>query len=398
MLILPDVPRSDWRAPSLALPKDMFGRENRTRFRLTARLDDGAIRWRGWFDSRDDADAFLYALILHLDGVPMPRADWHLPSPMWSPDLGEGLTYDFATVTFLVAPTGSNQTYNKPADFNDASNLIETIGGGASGGAVLTLSANSGAASGGAGAAYNRKANLTLGATATYQIAAGGASVTTGTTGTATRSDGNNGGDTWFNNATLAGSSCGSKGGGKGFGKIGGVDAAASTHGASASGTGDSGFNGGDGGAVNAGVNLKGATGGAGAGGAVGAGNSSTASASNPGVATAGASGDIGSGGSGSAASTTGTSSAGGNGTEWDGSHGSGGGSGGSLVSATNPAVSGAGGNYGAGSGGAVRTTSTTNSGTSGLAGSGIIVITYTPAPHAMPFQFTSFNASLAPR
>ena len=51
-LLLPMRP-AEWRQPSQR--KAIFGIEDQTRFRLTARLNDGFIAWRGWFDSREDA-------------------------------------------------------------------------------------------------------------------------------------------------------------------------------------------------------------------------------------------------------------------------------------------------------------------------------------------------------
>src|SRR5689334_21016397 len=97
MLILPDrtQPRArilmpvrphEWRTPSLAQPKDVFGRENCTRFCITARLHDGHIAWRGWFDDRDDADAFFYAAIA--GSLRVERALWDLPAEVWTPREG----------------------------------------------------------------------------------------------------------------------------------------------------------------------------------------------------------------------------------------------------------------------------------------------------------------------
>jgi hypothetical protein len=75
MIILPDknIPRAkflmpvhskEWRTPSLAQPKDVFGNENVTKFRINAKSNDGVVVWSGWFDDREDFDAFLHAIVL----------------------------------------------------------------------------------------------------------------------------------------------------------------------------------------------------------------------------------------------------------------------------------------------------------------------------------------------
>lgn len=341
--VLPPVADREWRTPSQAQPKDAAGNENRTRFRLTARLHDGHVAWRGWFDDRDDADAFLWALAagtLHIE-----RELWRLPAPWWHPDLGEGLAYNFATVSFLTSPTGSNQTYNVPSDWNSSNNTVEVIGAGGGGAKSNT---SGGAAGGGGGGAYSKQTNISLtpGGTATYRIGSGGAVQTS--SGTA----GNAGGDTWFNGATLGASSVGAKGGGGGPGT--------SNGGAASSGVGSVKYSGGGGGARS----LSGSGGGTGGGGAAGLnGNGNTAGA---GETDPGGSGDAGFGGAGGNYNST----VGGNGTEWT-THGSGGGGGAFR----------AGGNYGGGGGGA------SSGGTSGAGRAGLIVITYTPATSLMPFR-----------
>ena len=91
-----------------------------------------------------------------------------------------------------------------PEDWNNASNTIECIGGGGGG---ISQSVSGGlAGGGGGGGAYSLKNNVSLtpGATVALQIGTGGAAGVT-TPGT--------GGDTWFNGASLAASSCGAKGG-----------------------------------------------------------------------------------------------------------------------------------------------------------------------------------------
>src|SRR5215472_3001634 len=206
MIILPDrsAPRAKLLLPQRRLEWDQpsqrvgFGIPDQTRFRLTAFLDDGAIRWRGWFDDREDADAFLFAMAcgsLHYE-----RELWRLPNPWWHPDLGEGVHYDFATVTFLTSSPGTNVSWPVPSDYNSANNLAETVAGGGGGGS------GTGGAGGGA---YSAIANLTLtpSGTATRRVGVAGAG------GVAGSGSGVTGGDSWFNGTTLANSSVGSKGG-----------------------------------------------------------------------------------------------------------------------------------------------------------------------------------------
>lgn len=355
--ILRPVPKKEWRAPSAAQPKDRFGNESQVRFRVRAKLDDGHIVWRGWFDDREDFDAFLFAIAS--GNLHQQPALWHLPTPMWSPELDPHLTYDFATVTFLVSPTGSNQTFTSPSDWNNSNNIIELIAGGGSG-AFAQLSRHG---TGGGGGEYGKTTNFTFATpgttTATYQIGAGGAAQASSGT------NGNNGGDTWFNGTTQAGATLGAIHGNAGVvangsqtGGSGGTGGVGTTHNA-----------GGRGGNLTAAAGNPGGSGGGGAGGGTGAGNQGVDSAATSG-STNGGSGDAGSGGA------AGTSPGGtaGNGTEWDASHGSGGGGGGNQTGGTGSG--GPGGNYGGGGGG----TSSTGAPTSGAGIQGIVVITYTPA------------------
>lgn len=345
--VLMPVPERQWREPSEAQSKDQFGNQNCTRFRLTARLNDGFVRWRGWFDSRDDADAFLFALAMQIiDGTPVPVEMWRLPSPWWHPDIGEGLTYDFATLTFLTSPTGSNQTFTSPADWGNSQNTVETLGGGGQGPSTGNITA-----SGGGGGEYRTLgalgANFTFAApgitTATYQIGAV------------------NGGQSWWNASTFGASTLGSNGGSAGTTSAG---ASASGGAGGTGGVGGTGNAGGRGGNVSGNTHSS-ASGGGGAGGGIGAGNNG-ADITNPGGNTSGngGTGDAGSGGAGGVGAGTG----GGLGTEWDGTHGSGGGGAGNSGGG-----SGSGGNYGGGGG------SNTGLGGVGTGSSGIIVLTYTP-------------------
>lgn len=361
MIILPDrnIPRAkllmpvhdrEWRVPSQAQAKNIFGHENRTRFRITARLNDGHIKWRGWFDDRADADVFLWAIATGTLGY--ERALWDLPTPWWHPGIGEGLAYDFATVTFLTSTNAANQTDTVASDWNSANNSIEVIAAGGSGG----LGASGVNAGGAAGAGYSKTSNISLtpGGSATYRLPAGGASITSpdGTSG-------NTGGDAWYNGATLAASSVGAKGGPGGNGSSTASGGAITAADNPTNGIGDTKFSGGNGGARN-GTTTSGAGGGA-------AGPSGTGG---NGSATTGGTGGNGSGGAGGSSGAVPT--VGSNGTEFDATHGSGGGGGGGGNAAV---VGAAGGNYGGGGGGTSR-----GSGNTGVGGPALIVKTYTAA------------------
>lgn len=357
-LILRPVPKREWRQPSQR--QTTFGIENVTRFSITARLDDGHIVWRGWFDDRDDADAFLWAMAtgsLHYQ----PEL-WRLPTPWWHPDLGEGLTYDFLTNVFLTASPGSNQTFTSPSDWINASNSVETIGGGASGGVAVDNTGTK-SSTGGGGGAWNKITNFSFAApgttTATYQCGVGPAGVFNGTNGVG--SDGVNGGDTWFNATTLAGSSVGSKGGVKGTRAN--ATVAGGAGGVGASGVGTSNNNGGRGGTETA--PGLGVTGGGGAAGSSAAGGNG-GDGNNPG-------GDqtIGGQGNGILGGLGGSGSVGADGTEWDATHGSGGGGGGLFSVGTGYA----GGLYGGGGGGVNANTAT--GGTGGSGRQGIVRLSY---------------------
>lgn len=319
--ILLPTPEWQWREPSQSS-------QRRTMFRLRAYRTSGHLEWEKWYTDRQELD---WAL-------------WDISIGGWT-----GLLYNFATISFLASPTGSNQTYTSPADWNNSSNQIETLGAGASGATLSGQPTNKG--TGGGGGAYNTISNFTFATpgttTATYQIGTAGISVVV-LTGIA-------GGDTWFNGTTLAGSSVGSKGGGPGQWGNAAAQVVGGTGGVAASGVG-SGFNGGRGGNTTA-TASNAATGGGGAAGKNGAGNQGVDGLGN----TNGGSGDAGNGGAG------GSDAVGGNGTEWSASYGSGGGGGGSSTTGRT------GGTYGAGGGGKIGTNS-------GAGSSGLIVITYTPS------------------
>src|SRR5438105_2792405 len=124
-LLLPQR-RLEWDQPSARL--STFGERNQTKFCLSARLTDGFLVWRGWFEDREDVDAFLWALASGT--LRFERALWDLPTPSCCPGLGEAISYCLATVTFVASGT----TFSIPSDWT-SSNIIETIGAGGNGGA-----------------------------------------------------------------------------------------------------------------------------------------------------------------------------------------------------------------------------------------------------------------------
>jgi hypothetical protein len=401
MIILPDknVPRAkflmpvharEWRSPSLAQPKDQFGRENSTIFRVRSRLHDGHVVWQGCFRDRADFDAFMWAIANGT--LKYERALWRLPTPHWHPDLDPQISYDFATLVFLVAPTGSNQTWTSPSDWDSSNNSIQTIGGGASGGAGANSAIGATrAGTGGGGGAWNRITNHAITSpgtdTRTYQIASGGAAVVASSPSLV---NGNAGNDTWFGATSLASANVGSKGGSPGVGASG--NASGGAGGVGASGVGSSSNNGGAGGGHSSGSgsgNTHG-LGGGGAAGPNGAGNAGGSIATAGGSSSNGGSGDAGFGGSAGAGAHNAGAGNGGNGTEFDATHGSGGGGGGNSRAGAGTSTAGAGGNYGAGGGGAASNNTGSGTATSGLGRQGIIAITYTPLA-AAPTRY-SFN------
>lgn len=373
-MILPEVPKSQWRTPSLAQPKDMLGNENQTKFRVDARANDGGIVWRGWFDDRDDADAFFYAAIV--GSLKYEKQLWNLCSPNWQPYLDEIISYDFATVTFLSTPTGSNQTYTFPIDWS-YNNTVEVLGAGGSGGAYYGSSGVTGSCCGGGGGAYSKLTGAPKsGSTTTYQIGTAGPQNQRNAGGA---QGGTAGGDTWFGAATYAASSVGAKGGGAGTATS-TTSLTGASGGAAASGIGTIKYSGGASGDTSSFTGNRGVSGGGGAAGLNGDGNASSGTGGS-GV-TSGGSGDAGFGGAGGSASPRIgiNGGVGGNGTEWSASYGSGGGGGGvdNVGSATN-LVGGAGGLYGAGGGASGRDGTGPSACTGGAGSSGLIVITYTP-------------------
>lgn len=373
MIILPDrnTPRTqlllpvmdkEWRSPSHFVPKDQMGNDVvQTRFRIDAKSNDGVVIWSGWFDERADFDAFLWAIVV--GAIKQERALWDLPTPNWQPYLGELISYEFATVTFLTT-AGSTQSYTIPSDWSNT-NSFEAIGGG--GGGCSGFYPN-----GGGGGGYSKISNQSgLSGSQTYFVGAGGAGGAAGASNA-----GSNGSDSYFINTStlLAKQGLGgvqTSGGGSG-----------STGGQSTAGVGSTKYSGGKGGVYATGDYAGG--GGGGAAGPSGAGNNGV---NGPTAAYNGANGGSGGAGSGGAAGTGSPNSStvggnGGNGTEFDATHGSGGGGGGGYGSPGAGTAGGNGGNYGGGGGAGGYNN---NKGGNGI--QGIIVVTYTPALRVSGFN-----------
>jgi len=374
MIILPDrnIPRAkflmpvadtQWTAPSQAQQKDQFGNENQTRFRLRARLNDGYTVWTGWFDDRHDLDAFLWAIANNT--LRYERKLWDLPTPAWSPYLGEHLDFEFATVSFLTSTSAANQTFSVPIDWLNTSNKVEVIAGGGSGGRGYYGRA----VTGGGGGAYSAQTNITLtqGGTATFFLnAAAAAIVFVGSGTTSSGAVGNLGADAWFNGTTLALSSVGAKGGNPGQQAASGTTAASAAGGAAASGTGATKNSGGASGTAIF-TTTTSASGGGGAAGPNGAGGASPNQSNTTGIG--------GTADNGTVAGGAINGGAGNSGTEFDATHGCGSGSGGTYTSPN--ATAGVGGAYGGGGAGAAADSGTV---TTGAGGQGLIVVTYTPS------------------
>jgi hypothetical protein len=306
----------------------------------------------------------------------------------------------------IVLTRDAGTTWPVPADWNNANNTIQCIGGGGGGvdGAVAVI----GAGGSGGGGAYSSTANLSLtqGSVVTYQVGAGGNRAAAGGAAGA-------GTDSYFNGTSLAASSVGAKGGAGANGTIGGGggDAAGGVGTTKFSGgngaNGGPGNNGGPGGGGTAGPKGAGGAGsvstsaqfgggggggnGGGAAGAVGASadagnnggnNSSGAGGAGGGAAQgaggAGTAGGGGGGGGGNSAGggTCGAGGAGGAGAD-DGSGGGGGGGGGGGTASTGGA-GGDGGLYGGGGGGGGFVVSGA-AGQGGNGANGLIVVSYTP-------------------
>lgn len=323
-----------------------------------------------------------------------------------------------ATPVVIFLTSGASWTV--PADWNNSQNTIEVIGGGG-GGKSPTDGAGGGGyigtgGGGGGGGAYSSIVNLALapGSSVQYSVGSGG------TAGPAAQSGGD-GGDTWFNGTSLAGSSVGAKGG------LGGTSQSGALGGSATAGVGTvrhSGGNGGSGGNSNndgggggggsagpSGDGMNGGNGGAGAPGGGGGGGGANGGSSTVGFnafgvsGAAGGSGNSGTGGGSEGAPHGGSGATGGGGGGADGAApggnggnggqqllwtqgsgagpGGGGGGGGGSASSGSPQAGygGQGGGYGGGGGGGAdgNTVSLANNSSGGVGAQGVIVITYIP-------------------
>lgn len=352
MLVLPDrwTPRTKFFLP---VPRASWQRAGeKCLWVVKAKTHDGAIVWRGVFEDREDADAFLWAIAT--GSLKHERELWHLCSPSF-PGLPDGLRYEF--LTFNVLTTTGGATYNVPSDYVTSGSTIHCIAGGGSGGAGVSGGART--ASGGGGGAYSASSNIALtpGGTASYTVGTGGTAVST-----APKTNGNAGADTTFNTTTIV-----AKAGAGGIANDGGGSSAGASGGLASGGTGTVKFDGGSSGTASGGTYS--ATGGGGAAGPSAAGSTSVDTTNVAGAGGAGAGGAGGSGGSAGGGT-------GGNGSDITGSGVGSGGGGGGRISGT-PA--GTGGNYGAGGGGEAHT----SAGTSGAGMQGVIVVEYIPFTYA---------------
>lgn len=366
------VPVREWREPSRFVPRDEFGNHTtRTRFRIRARLSDGHVAWTGWFSDREDFDAFLWAIACNT--LRYERELWRLPTPAWHPDIGENVTFDFATQTILTT-TGSNQTYTSPSDWNNSNNTVECLGGGGSG---ASRSRSTGHETGGGAGAYSAITNFSFASpgttTATYRVGSGGAAVVITGAG---NSAGNSGTATWFNDTVDPGNGttnakcsaaaglAGANGTGSQNGGVGG---------ATTSSWGQTKYAGGRGGNLT-GASGAGGSGGGGAAGPAGAGGNGGDSSSTAATSTNGGSANNGTT-AGGVAPDPGVA-----GTEFSASYGCGSGGGGRSAGFSSAASSaGDGGNYGAGGGGISHTNASAVSATSGAGKQGLVIVTYTP-------------------
>lgn len=354
------VKKTEWMPSSQSIEKDLMGNTDLTCFCVKAKIDDGFVVWKGLFYSREDFDAFLYALMKGT--LKNEKYLWSLSTPNWHPEIApeEHLRYEFATYVYLTSSPGTNVTYTKPADWKPR-NTIHTIGAGGAGGITNAGGGPGGRVSGGGGGAYSSIIGFSF----------GGASTTTRQVGAAAASTA--GGDTWFGGTTFALSSVGAKGGAAGVGTGGASNPGGGTGGAAASCIGSLAYDGGSSGSLS----TAGASGGGGAAGPYGAGNdsnniSSLWSASN------GGSGGAGFGGAGGVVASPPVAA--GAGTEFSTSpaYGSGGGGAGENSYNTNPGNQ-TGGAYGGGGGG---TRSETTGAVSPAGGQGLIVIVYSPVTY----------------
>lgn len=401
MIILPDrnIPRAkflmplhskEWRTPSCSQEKDFNGNENNTVFRVRAIANDGGIIWTGWFDDREDADAFIYSIIT--GNIKKEKYLWSLCVPNWNPDISDLAIYEIHSQTYLSNNPGSIQEWCVPSDWsnpqiqapsfimdmeyfaftsspsffttgtsdsvpltwNNNSNSVEAIGGG---GSMINVNNLIGCSTGGGGGgAYAKSVNVTLtrGGTVAYRIGIAG-----GTTGSGTTPTGNS--------YLKDGSTLVAAGGGSITGQVCGSNGLGGT---TTNSVGNTTYKGGDGGTGRSSGGSAGGGGGGGAAGMNGAGGNGESGAAKS-TGGNGGNGDNGFGGAGGIGNS-GSGNAGSNGTEWSASYGSGGGGSGAGQGTAPGSV---GGNYGGAAGGPGNVGVVGPYNTAGK--QGLIVITY---------------------
>lgn len=180
--ILPVVPKSEWREPSVSMPRNWLGhKEWHTEFVITAKTKAGYTIWRGVFQDRDDADAFLYAAVRGTLRVEWALHD--LPDPIYSPGFypDELIVWQFAVTSYYTSGT----SWTVPSDWNNSNNEIVAIGGGGNGqngaaGYTVDKTYYPGApGTGGGGGACSKITNQTYTAGASRTMAIGSAGADT---------------------------------------------------------------------------------------------------------------------------------------------------------------------------------------------------------------------------
>lgn len=210
--ILTPVPKKEWMSSSISRPRDQFGNETvKTKWVIHAISNDGRAIWSGWFEDREEFDAFLLAVFKGT--LKSEKALWDLPTPNWQPYLGDIITYQFQTFVFLTG-AGTVNTFNVPSDYRSINSRVHCVGGG--GGAnsgfwfwttnpgdtsLPPYGSTSYSCAGGSGGGYANRANVSLTPGGTCQY-----SVSTAGVGAVSPSP-----NTWFNgfsgvNACVAGS------------------------------------------------------------------------------------------------------------------------------------------------------------------------------------------------
>lgn len=210
--ILTPVPKKEWMSSSISRPRDQFGNETvKTKWVIHAISNDGRAIWSGWFEDREEFDAFLLAVFKGT--LKSERALWDLPTPNWQPYLGDIITYQFQTFVFLTG-AGTVNTFNVPSDYRSIRSRVHCVGGG--GGAnsgfwfwttnpgntsLPPYYSNAYSCAGGSGGGYANRANVSLtpGGTCQYSVSTAGVGAVSPSS------------NTWFNgfsgaNACVAGS------------------------------------------------------------------------------------------------------------------------------------------------------------------------------------------------